>query len=213
MSYASRYAIGGVPFALFLFSLRHGSLDVEAQHGGLAVGANGDGLLEMTGETTTTVIGNGEGPLLAGLYGGLGVLRYRASAAGHGLIDHQRLVAGIGEGESALLHIIGLRERAEVVGGLVKLDLGLCLGEGDAAYKHHQCEQNLFHLIPYLLLHTQQVLFSFLMGAEMVAPPAYNDCNETKVQKVSEAISFLRIFNRLLPYKRPLDGPNASEKG
>ena len=161
MSCASRYAVGGVPFALFLFSLCHGSLNVEAQHGGITIGAYGDGFLEMAGETATTVIGNGEGSLLAGLHGGLGVLRYRASATGHSLIDHQRLVAGIGEGESALLHIIGLRERTEIVGCLVKLDLGLCLGEGDAAYKHHQCEQNLFHLIPYLLLHTQQVLFSF----------------------------------------------------
>ena len=126
----------------------HVPLDVEADHFGLGIGAQGDGLAEVPGVASGTVVGHGDSARLAGQYRFLGVLGHGASAGGDGLVDDERPLAHVGEGEGAGHNRVFFGEGAEVVCGLVKLDfcLVLCKGIADAQQKKHHAQYCFFHL-------------------------------------------------------------------
>lgn len=120
-----------------LFLLRHHALDIEAGELGLGVGADGDALLEVARKLARAVVGHGDGALLSWSDRLLVVARHGASATRHDLVEHQGLVADIGEGEYRLLDWALLRERAKILRDLVKLDLGLSQGGRESEYEHH----------------------------------------------------------------------------
>ena len=149
-----------------LLGFRHVALDVESRHLHGAVGAHGDGLLEVAGELAFAVVRYLDFTLLARLDGCLGVFGYRTAARGDGLVDDQRLLAHVGIGEGTGHDGILLREGTEVVGGLVKLDLCRLLGHShchaaNQQQRHKYCSFHhlSFHLFHKLLLHFHYHLF------------------------------------------------------
>lgn len=126
-----------IPCSCRLFLLRHHALDIEAGELGLGVGADGDALLEVARKLARAVVGHGDGALLSWSDRLLVVARHGASATRHDLVEHQGLVADIGEGEYRLLDWALLRERAKILRDLVKLDLGLSQGGRESEYEHH----------------------------------------------------------------------------
>ena len=109
---------------LFFFRLSHVALYEEAHHARVAVSAHGDGLLEVAWETSAAFVRHLYLAFLPGLDGSLGVGGYGAAAAAYGLVDNQGRIACVGECERTLLRRVILRERAEVMHGLVELYLG-----------------------------------------------------------------------------------------
>lgn len=91
-----RYTYGITFSVTSVFGFRHVALNVEAGNLDGTVRADGDALLEVTGELAGTVVGHLDFTLIAWLYGRLGIFGNRAAARGNGLIHHQRLVADIG---------------------------------------------------------------------------------------------------------------------
>ena len=110
-------------FTLLLFRFGHVAFDVEAGHLNGTISAYGDGLFKMAWEFSLAIVGNLDLAFVTGLDRGLGVFRNSAAARGNGLIDDQRLFANVGIAERAGDHRILLRERTEVMGGLLELDL------------------------------------------------------------------------------------------
>ena len=110
-----------------LFLARHVPFNIDAHEvvGGIA--AHADGLGEGSGELAFSVVGNLEDAALPRLDGIFGVLGNSAAARGKGLVDNEGLVARIRELERATDGLFG-REAAEVDGGLVERDDGLCVG-------------------------------------------------------------------------------------
>ena len=79
----------------------------------------------MTREHTLAIVGNTDLSLLTWSDWLLGIRWHGATAASDSLVDDERLVSHIGEGEYSLLHRSGLFEGTEVVHYLFKLDLCL----------------------------------------------------------------------------------------
>ena len=75
----------------------------------------------MTREHTLTIVGNTDLSLLAWSDWLLGIRWHGATAASDSLVDDERLVTHIGEGEYCLLDRTGLFEGTEVVHYLFKL--------------------------------------------------------------------------------------------
>ena len=115
---------------LLPLSFCHVTCYVEAYHLGLRIGMYGDGLPEVGRHLALAAIGNVDGACLTWTNGRLGVFGHGAAARGYGLIDDQWGVAGIGEGEDALLYGVVLRECTKVV---------LCLLKGDNRVGHAYC--------------------------------------------------------------------------
>lgn len=115
----------------------HLTFDVESCHLRYTVRADGDGLFEMAGELTLAVISHRDHTFLSRFDWCLGVGRNRATAAGQGLVDDQRLIADVGEGEGAFLYGLALGESSKVISNLVKLDLSLREGLSYATEQEH----------------------------------------------------------------------------
>jgi len=122
---------------LLVVCLFHLTFDVESCHLRYTIGADGDSLLEMAGKLALAVIGHCDHTLLAWFDWCLGVGRNRATAAGQRLVDDQRLVTDVGEGEGAFLHGLTLGEGSKVISNLVELDLSLREGLSYATEQEH----------------------------------------------------------------------------
>ena len=131
------------PFAFLpLFRFCHVAFNVESCHFNSSVSADGNRLLEMSGELAGTIVRNLDLALLTGFHWLLGVLGDSTSTRCDGLIDDQHLLADVGIRKSASHLGIFLGEGAEVMGGLVELDLCrlLCQRYCQAAYGHQHCQ-------------------------------------------------------------------------
>ena len=96
-------------------SVRHFTLNVQTGHFGLAICLYRNGLLEIAGHATCSVISNLDFAFLSRSNRGLGVLRNRAAATCHCLIDNQRLLANVCESEYTFLLGVLTGEFAEAV--------------------------------------------------------------------------------------------------
>ena len=88
----------------FLFCFFHITLDIETCHFCDTVCAYSDGLLEVSRELSSAVVGNLNLTLLSWLNRCLGVFGHRASARGDSLVNNQWLFANILKSESACNH-------------------------------------------------------------------------------------------------------------
>ena len=103
-----------------LLGFCHHALYIQTCHLRNTVRTNSDSLLKMAWELSFPIIGNSDGSFFTRLYGALGVLRNGAPTTRNRLINNQRLVTSVGEGEGSLLHGIVLRERSEIVYQLIE---------------------------------------------------------------------------------------------
>ena len=90
-------------------------MDGKAQHLRLRIGAQGDGLLEMTWIAALAIVGYIHFAALARQYRFGGVFRHGAATRGHGLVDDERGIAHVGELEHIGHYGICLGKGAEVV--------------------------------------------------------------------------------------------------
>ena len=121
------YVLWGMFVLCILLPFRHIPLDIEAGHFYSSVGANGNGLLEMSREFAFSIVGYLNLSLLALLDVILRVFRNGTSAGSDSLIDDQRFLTNIGKTEGATDFRILFREGAKVVRGLLKRNLSRLL--------------------------------------------------------------------------------------
>ena len=133
-------------FLTGVLALGHDTLDVEAYDLRIGVGVYGDGLAEMSGHLTLAAVGDIDGACLARADRCLGEFRHGASTGCYGLIDDERCVAGVGEGEDTLLDGVVLGEGAEITLPAFEGDHGLCHTRHchDEKCKKNKC---FFHLV------------------------------------------------------------------
>lgn len=124
-------------FCLFVVCFFHFTFDVESCHLRYTVSTDGDGLLEMAGELALAVIGHCDHAFLSRFDRCLGVGRNRTATTGQSLIDDQRLVTDVGEGEGAFLHGLALGEGPKIISNLVELDLSLRKGLSYTTEQEH----------------------------------------------------------------------------